>query len=188
MACFLPTETMAHHQLSMESYDRLFPNQHTLPRGGFGNLIALPLQHGPRQEGNTVFVDDHLAPYQDQWVFLTSVSRIDPTTVDWIARDATRSGQVVGVRWSEATDDDDAAPWDRSPSKRRPAVRLTGSLPKVVRSVLAQRLFVEKAGLAYPHLNQTSVWRPSRTPSSTRSIQAAVVRWRLQIERVAART
>jgi hypothetical protein len=43
----------------MESYDRLFPNQDTLPRGGFGNLIALPLQHGgPRQMGNTVFVDD----------------------------------------------------------------------------------------------------------------------------------
>jgi hypothetical protein len=127
MACFLPTETMAHHQLSMESYDRLFPNQHTLPRGGFGNLIALPLQHGPRQEGNTVFVDDHLAPYQDQWVFLTSVSRIDPTTVDWIARDATRSGQVVGVRWSEATDDDDAAPWDRTGPRRngvRPCVSL----------------------------------------------------------------
>jgi superfamily II DNA or RNA helicase len=156
MACFLLTETMAHrHQLSMASYDRLFPNQDTLPRGGFGNLIALPLQHGPRQEGNTVFVDDHLAPYPDQWAFLTSVPRIDPTTVDRIARDATRTGQVVGVRWSETTDDDnDAAPWDRSPSRQPRTVRLTGPLPKVVRSVLAQRLFVEKAGLATPHLNQ----------------------------------
>lgn len=60
MGCYLITETMTRrHQLSMESYDRLFPNQDTLPRGGFGNLIALPLQHGgPRQMGNTVFVDD----------------------------------------------------------------------------------------------------------------------------------
>jgi len=59
MGCYLITETMSRrHQLSMESYDRLFPNQDTLPRGGFGNLIALPLQHGPRQMGNTVFVDD----------------------------------------------------------------------------------------------------------------------------------
>jgi hypothetical protein len=154
MACYLVTETMAHrHQLSMESYDRLFPNQDTLPRGGFGNLIALPLQRGSRQEGNTVFVDDHLAPYPDQWAFLTSVPRIDPPIVDRIAREATRSGRVVGVRWSETTDDDDdAAPWDRSPS--RGPVRLTGPLPKVVRSVLAQRLFVETAGLASPHLNQ----------------------------------
>ncbi len=55
MACYLLTETMSRrHQLGMESYDRLFPNQDTLPRGGFGNLIALPLQHEPRQAGNTV--------------------------------------------------------------------------------------------------------------------------------------
>jgi superfamily II DNA or RNA helicase len=156
MACFLRTETMAQrHQLSMESYDRLFPNQDTLPRGGFGNLIALPLQHGPRQEGNTVFLDDQLVPYPDQWAFLTSVTRVDPTTVDRIAREASRAGQVVGVRWTETTDeDDDAAPWDRSPSRRPPTARLTGPLPKVVRSVLAQRLFVEKVGLASPYLNQ----------------------------------
>ena len=31
-------------QLKLESYDRLFPNQDTMPKGGFGNLIALPLQ------------------------------------------------------------------------------------------------------------------------------------------------
>ena len=59
MGCYLITETMSRrHELSMESYDRLFPSQDTMPRGGFGNLIALPLQHGPRQQGNTVFLDD----------------------------------------------------------------------------------------------------------------------------------
>jgi hypothetical protein len=53
MGCHLVTETMsAHHQLSMQSYDRLFPNQDTMPRGGFGNLIALPLQHEARKRGN----------------------------------------------------------------------------------------------------------------------------------------
>jgi len=58
MGCYLITETMAHHhQLAMSSYDRLFPNQDTLPRGGFGNLIALPLQYEPRQAGNSVFLD-----------------------------------------------------------------------------------------------------------------------------------
>jgi hypothetical protein len=57
MGCYLITETMARrHQLSMDSYDRLFPSQDTMPRGGFGNLIALPLQHGPRQQGNSVFL------------------------------------------------------------------------------------------------------------------------------------
>src|SRR5262245_12603246 len=50
MGCYLITETMARrHELSLESHDRLFPNQDTLPRGGFGNLIALSLQHDARQ-------------------------------------------------------------------------------------------------------------------------------------------
>ena len=59
MGCFLITETMARrHELPMTSYDRFFPNQDTMPRGGFGNLIALPFQDGPRQQGNSVFVDE----------------------------------------------------------------------------------------------------------------------------------
>src|SRR4030095_11884505 len=71
MGCYLITETMARrHELSLEPYDRLFPNQDTLPRGGFGNLIALPLQHAARQRGNTLFVDDELVPFPDQWEFL----------------------------------------------------------------------------------------------------------------------
>jgi hypothetical protein len=61
MGCYLITETMAQrHQLSMESCDRLFPNQDTMPRGGFGNLIALPLQYEARKRGNTVFLDEQL--------------------------------------------------------------------------------------------------------------------------------
>lgn len=74
MGGFLITETMARrHQLSMASYDRLFPNQDTLPNGGFGNLIALPLQYHSRQEGNTVFLDDALEPFPNQWSFLASL-------------------------------------------------------------------------------------------------------------------
>ncbi len=156
MGTYLLTQTMSRrHQLSMDSYDRLVPNQDTLPRGGFGNLIALPLQHGPRQEGNTVFVDDQLTPFPDQWAFLASIPRIDPATVERIARGATRAGQVVGVRWSDVGDDDkNIAPWTHVPSRRLSPVRLTGSLPSAIRSVLAQKLFVEKTGLLSPHVNQ----------------------------------
>ncbi len=156
MGSYLLTQTMSRrHQLSMDSYDRLFPNQDTLPRGGFGNLIALPLQHGPRQEGNAIFVDERLTPFPDQWAFLASIPRIDPTTVERIARDATRAGQVVGVRLSDAgNDDEDIAPWTRAPSRRPSPVRHIGPLPPAIRSVLAQKLFVEKAGLMSPQLNQ----------------------------------
>jgi hypothetical protein len=60
--------------LALSSYDRLFPNQDTLPRGGFGNLIALPLQRGPRDQGFSVFVDLEFQPYPDQWRFLASIA------------------------------------------------------------------------------------------------------------------
>lgn len=62
--------------LSFESYDRLFPNQDSLPSGGFGNLIALPLQYQPRQYGNSVFVNKELAPYPDQWLFLRGLKKV----------------------------------------------------------------------------------------------------------------
>lgn len=66
MGCYLVTETMnRRHELSMDSYDRLFPNQDTLPRGGFGNLIALPLQQGPGRRGTA-----------SSW---TSASHLTPT-------------------------------------------------------------------------------------------------------------
>jgi len=51
------------HTIDLESYDRFFPNQDTIPKGGFGNLVALPLQRIPRKNGNSVFVDDNFVPY-----------------------------------------------------------------------------------------------------------------------------
>jgi len=154
MGCYLLTETMARrHELSMKSYDRLFPNQDTLPRGGFGNLIALPLQHGPRQEGNTVFLNNQLVPHGDQWAYLASLKRLEPGTVEAVAREASREGQVIGVRMSEMSDEE-ASPWTRLPSRRKRQAHLTEPLPKTVSSVLVQRLFVEKAGLPSALLNQ----------------------------------
>ena len=155
MGCYLITETMnRRHELSMESYDRLFPNQDTMPRGGFGNLIALPLQFEPRQQGNSVFVDGRYEPYADQWAFLASLPRIQPAAVETIAREATRTGQVIGVRIAEADDQTDVAPWTRPPSGRLPAQQVTGPLPSEVKAVLAQRLFIEKAELPSSLLNQ----------------------------------
>ncbi len=72
------TRTMdRRHQLGMDSYDRFFPNQDTMPKGGFGNLIALPLQWMPRQDDNSVFLDSDFRPYPDQWQFLSGVPEDD---------------------------------------------------------------------------------------------------------------
>lgn len=157
MGCYLITETMSQrHQLSMDSYDRLFPSQDTMPRGGFGNLIALPLQHGPRKEGNSVFLDDNLQPHADdrQWAYLASVPRIDPRTVETIATEAMRQGSVIGVRMADVGDEEDATPWTRLPSRKPKPVIITEPLPPRVPAVLAQKLFIEKTGLPSPLINQ----------------------------------
>ena len=149
MGCHLLTETMAsRHELSMHSYDRLFPSQDTMPRGGFGNLIALPLQAGPRREGNSIFLDDKLMAIADasQWSHLSTIARIAPEIVERIAVEATRQGTVLGVRAAETTDED-ASPWTRSSSGRARFQPISEPLPERVQVVLAQKLFVPKAGL-----------------------------------------
>jgi len=156
MGCYLITETMARrHQLSMSSYDRLFPNQDTLPRGGFGNLIALPLQHEPRQAGNSVFLNKDFQPHPDQWACLALLTRMAPSTVESIAREATRKGNIVGVRFSSVSEDgNNDAPWESPPSGRPENMHITESIPAEVHAVLAQRLFVDKTDLPSPLLNQ----------------------------------
>src|SRR5215470_18924988 len=77
LGCALLTLTMQKRQeIGLDSYDRLFPSQDTLPKGGFGNLIALPLQKVPREHANSVFLNEVFEPYANQWEFLESVQRI----------------------------------------------------------------------------------------------------------------
>jgi hypothetical protein len=123
MGCYLITETMSRrHELSMHSYDRLFPSQDTMPRGGFGNLIALPLQRGPREQGNSAFLDDQLQALagEQQWAYLAGVARIDRKTVERIAGEAVRQGSVIGVRRPEPADEEEAEPWARPPPRCAP--------------------------------------------------------------------
>ncbi|WP_312476275.1 TOTE conflict system archaeo-eukaryotic primase domain-containing protein [Neobacillus sp.] len=73
----LLTKTLeTRHQIGIDSFDRMFPNQDTLPKGGFGNLIALPLQLQAKNNGNSVFVDENFIPIQDQWLYLSSIQKI----------------------------------------------------------------------------------------------------------------
>jgi len=73
----LLTDTLRRRpEVGFASYDRMLPSQDTMPKGGFGNLIALPLQRRTRDYGNSVFVDDNLLPHRDQWAFLSSLSGV----------------------------------------------------------------------------------------------------------------
>ena len=77
------TEAMKRNgRITFDSYDRFFPNQDKVPEGGFGNLIALPLQGKARKAGNSVFVDDQFLPFRDQWAYLYNIGKIDESTVD----------------------------------------------------------------------------------------------------------
>lgn len=138
------TETMEFRpDIGLDSYDRFFPNQDTLPQGGFGNLIALPLQKRPRDLGNSVFVDERGIPYPDQWAFLSTVGKIDRSAIEQIVHDAERRGRVVGVRIALA-DEDDAEPWATPPSRRRKEPPVAGPLPQSLELTLGDQIYFAK--------------------------------------------
>ncbi|MBP7636231.1 restriction endonuclease subunit R, partial [Candidatus Ozemobacteraceae bacterium] len=119
LGSFLLTQTMERRpDIGLDSYDRLFPNQDTLPKGGFGNLIALPLQGAARKQGNSVFLDDRFVPFPDQWAYLSGLRRIPLPRVEEIVRKAEEKGNIVGVRLVPR-DEDDETPWGIPPSSRR---------------------------------------------------------------------
>ncbi|MFI5457489.1 MAG: TOTE conflict system archaeo-eukaryotic primase domain-containing protein [Isosphaerales bacterium] len=144
LGAHLLTETMELRPgIGLDSYDRFFPNQDTLPQGGFGNLIALPLQKRPRELGNSVFVDDRQLPHADQWALLSSIRKIDRATVERIVSDAEKRGRVVGVRLAPA-DEDAAAPWASPPSRRRREPTLAGPMPEKLELFLGDQIYIAK--------------------------------------------
>ena len=73
----LLTKTMEKVSLELDSYDRLFPNQDTMPKGGFGNLIALPFQGKSSKMGNTIFVNKNFEPIKNQLDILCNIKRMN---------------------------------------------------------------------------------------------------------------
>jgi superfamily II DNA or RNA helicase len=129
-------------QLKLNSYDRLFPNQDTMPKGGFGNLIALPLQRRPRDSNRSVFVDNELVPYADQWAYLATIQSLPTHDIDPIILRATGGVHPLDVTFID--DEDLAIPWKRSHTSTG---RLTGDMPKSLTVTLADLIYFEKAQL-----------------------------------------
>ena len=147
LGSFLLTRTMERRpELGLDSYDRFFPNQDTMPQGGFGNLIALPLQRKPRSHGNSLFVDDNLVPYADQVAFLSSLRPMPAEQVAAIVEEAQRAGQILGVRMA-VTEGDEEEPWAAPPSRHRAAPPLVGPFPESVEVVLGNQVYIKKEGL-----------------------------------------
>lgn len=129
-------------QLKLTSYDRLFPNQDTLPKGGFGNLIALPLQKQPRENGRSLFVDAELCPYPDQWAFLASIQHMAPQDIEPTILRATGGVHPLDVTFID--EEDLATPWKRETT---PSTKLAGDMPAALTITLANLIYFEKSQL-----------------------------------------
>lgn len=123
-------------QLKLESYDRLFPNQDTMPKGGFGNLIALPLQKKPRENGCSVFVDAALRPYPDQWGYLASIQPMLEHDIEPTILRATGGVHPLDVTFID--EEDLKEPWKRS-----------APVPKILKGVMPASLTVTLSNLIY---------------------------------------
>jgi superfamily II DNA or RNA helicase len=146
LGAHLVTETMERNpDIGFASYDRFFPSQDNMPSGGFGNLIALPLQHGPRLAGNSVFLNANFEPHADQWAFLSTLHRMTLAEITAIADEAARQGRVMGVRLP--LDDEDEEPWAAPPSRRKLQPPIAGALPESIEAVLADEIYIQREGL-----------------------------------------
>ncbi len=136
-------------QLELTSYDRMFPNQDTMPNGGFGNLIALPLQKKARENGCAVFGDSDLRPHPDQWEFLASIEPMSPFDIEPTIVRATGGVHPLDVTFID--DEDLATPWKRA---TRSLAKIPGVMPKSLTLTLANLVYFEKAELPQPLANR----------------------------------
>ncbi len=133
-------------QLELDSYDRLFPSQDVMPKGGFGNLIALPLQKLRRDQNCTVFVDQKWCPYSDQWTYLQGLKRLSLDEVRSLTGTASGGGHPLDVSFID--EEDDAKPWQRR------AIEPLDQLPASIDVTMANQLYFKKSQLPAALVNR----------------------------------
>ncbi len=132
-------------EIGLDSFDRFFPNQDTMPKGGLGNLIALPLQKKAREKNHSLFLDELLQPYADQWAYLASIQKMGREAVERMVQGAQMRHEVLPVAHGEPTDDSDAEPWKIKPEARFPVIQ--SALPQKIDVVLSNQIFIDSSGL-----------------------------------------
>jgi superfamily II DNA or RNA helicase len=146
LGSFLMTRTLDRRpEIGLESFDRFFPNQDTLPKGGFGNLIALPLQKTAREKNHSVFLDGNLIPFPDQWAYLNSIRRISADNLDSIIQIASARHEILPVAFDPAEiEEDESKPWQKQTNVLPP---INEPLPAMVDVVCADQIYVDYTGL-----------------------------------------
>jgi len=133
------------HEIKFKSYDRLFPNQDAMPRGGLGNLIAAPLQMMARKKGNSLFVDEQFIPYGDQWEFLAQIQTLGLKKLSSLITQLCPGNELGYLK-------------ENDPSAEKPwkPVRISlkrSDFPKAFDIVKSGMLYVDKNGFSQKALN-----------------------------------
>lgn len=138
------TEAMEREgRMSFKSYDRFFPNQDFIPAGGFGNLVALPLQGRARKEGNSVFVNDDFVPFADQWSYLQNMEKMSVAEVERLVSRYDKGPLGELSKSSEST------PWERP----LPKPMSTADFPKHITIVRSSGIYIPTKGLSAKAVN-----------------------------------
>ncbi|MCI7349720.1 MAG: DEAD/DEAH box helicase family protein [Ruminococcus sp.] len=141
------TEAMKkRHEISFSSYDRMFPSQDTMPSGGFGNLIALPLQKQAVLRGNSVFVDESYKPYPDQWAYLSCVRKLSEKDVTCLIDDLCKKSDLGELYSEEITE----KPWQ---------IKIGDSIsepcfPDKLTIIISNMIYIPKDGITQHGLNR----------------------------------
>ena len=133
------------HEITFKSYDRFFPSQDTMPKGGFGNLIALPLQKKVRDSGNSIFIDEKFNPFEDQWMFLANIRKLSEDEITALIPKLCRGNEMGTLK---EADEERIKPWEKDQLKWSKA-----DFPKEVKIVKANMIYIEKSSISQKGLN-----------------------------------
>ena len=125
-------------RLSFKSYDRFFPNQDTLPEGGLGNLVALPLQGMARRQGNSVFVDEHFNAFSNQWNVLANIQKMPQADIDLLLQ------KHIVPSLGNLSTTSDTKPWETPDAELIEA----SDFPKQIVLTRANMLYIPLVGLS----------------------------------------
>ena len=138
------TEAMEREgRMSFKSYDRFFPNQDFMPTGGFGNLVALPLQGRARKDGNSVFVDDDFIPFSDQWAYLQRMKKMTAAEIEMLVPRHDREPL------DELSKSSESAPWERP----LPRPMSKADFPKRIAIVRSSGIYIPTKELSAKAIN-----------------------------------
>jgi hypothetical protein len=142
----LTAATGKRHEINFKSYDRFCPGQDIMPKGGMGNLIALPLQREARKAGNSEYIDQDFNAYTDQWAFLASIQRLSESDLEALTARLCRGNELGALRIDE---EDTQKPWETVKIKLSKK-----DFPKEVEILKANMLYVPMSGISQRALDR----------------------------------